>query len=151
MHIHSHTQAHIYAHHTYTHTPHAISHIHTCTWAHTYIHTYITSHTHIPHTTSHTTHTHSHTHGGACAPQGLTVTKAEMVLHRSPEQLGFSRAGRPVFQTQWLFFRQPFPLACKHRMSMGQSEHSFCPSLICISVPRGKGGERGTIVNQRFI
>jgi len=66
-----------------------------------------------------------------------------MVLHRSSEQLGFSRAGCPVFQTQWLFFRQPFPLACKHRMSMGQSEHSFCPSPICISRTerkrRGKG------------
>lgn len=38
-----------------------------------------------------------------------------MVLHGSPEQLGFSRTGLPISQTQWLLFRQPFPLAvlCK--------------------------------------
>ena len=33
-----------------------------------------------------------------------------MVLHGSPEQLGFSRTGLPISQTQWLLFRQPFPL-----------------------------------------
>lgn len=41
-----------------------------------------------------------------------------MVLHGSPEQLGFSRTGLPISQTQWLLFRQPFPLAMDSRADM---------------------------------